>query len=163
MNDKCLKRSRREETPSLNFNPRANSASAGMSRNSGSAFKSSSIGRANKLVQFKKRSLFPCSLKAAYTKTYEKNLGYKEYKNTKTSPPCFSPSCYTFIKEGVRWRRRKERCLKSLKGGPQFFKLALMPNIFIRAAPVPWRHVSRSSLHLSLLQPPACEVHFPAY
>lgn len=46
----------------------------GESRDSGSAFTSSPIGLANKLVQFKKRPLYSCSLKAAYTKTYEKNL-----------------------------------------------------------------------------------------
>lgn len=55
---------------------------------SGSAFRSSPIGLANKLVQFKKRPLNSCSLKAAYTKnkktktTYEKNLRYQELQNT---------------------------------------------------------------------------------
>lgn len=81
---------------------KARTEPAGMSRNSGSAFISSPIGLANKLVQFKKRPSYSCSLKAAYTKTYEKNLWYKEFQNTKNFTLTLSPSCYTFIKEGVR-------------------------------------------------------------
>lgn len=46
---------------------KAPTAPAGVSRNSCSAFISSPIGRTNKIVQFKKRPLISCSLKAAYT------------------------------------------------------------------------------------------------
>lgn len=103
MNAQCL-RSQRGDTLTQRWlsNPEAHTAPAGMSRNAGSAFISSPIGLANKLVQYKKRPLYLCSLKAAYTKSYEKNLWYKEFPKTwKTSPWCLSPSCYTFIKEGV--------------------------------------------------------------
>lgn len=73
MNGQCLRSQRQHSlTLSTHFNPEACTAPAGLSRNS--AFRSSLIGLANKLVQFKKRPLYSCSLKAAYTKTYEKNL-----------------------------------------------------------------------------------------
>lgn len=72
---------------------------------SGSAFMRSPIGLANKLVQFKKRPLvFMLSESCLHKKTYEKNLWYKEFQNTrkKLHLDVLSPSCYTFIKEGVR-------------------------------------------------------------
>lgn len=89
MNGQCLTSQRRETLTSRSrFNPKkkkksSHSTGCRMSRNSGSAFISSPIGLANKLVQFKKRPSYSCSLKAAYTKTYEKNLWYKEFQNTK--------------------------------------------------------------------------------
>lgn len=99
MNGQCL-RSPRGDTLTLSphFNPKDYTAPAGTSRNS--ALIRCPIGLANKLVQFKERPLYSCSLKAAYTKTYEKNLWY--FKTRKTSPWRLSPSCVTFIKEGRR-------------------------------------------------------------
>lgn len=125
----------------------------GMNRSSGSAYIRSPIGLANKLVQFKERPLYSCSLKAAYThtkkRTYEKNLWYKEFfKTRKTSPWRLSPSCYTFIKEGVKRRREKERRSKV----PQFFQVDVTPNVFMWAALVSPAEVTRSCLRPSLLQ-----------
>ncbi len=85
----------REDTPS-------DTAPAGMSRSSVSAFISSPIGLANKLVQFKKRPLYSCSLKAAYTKTYEKNLWYKEFQNTKNFTLTFKSILLYIHKRGCK-------------------------------------------------------------
>lgn len=68
---------------SSNLYPKPCTTPAEISRNSSPAYISSPIGLANKLVQFNKRPLYSCSLKAAYTKTYERNLWYKEFQNTK--------------------------------------------------------------------------------
>lgn len=53
-----------------------------------SAFISSPIGLANKLVQFKKRPLYSCSLKAAYTQKnpMRRTSDIKNFKTRKTSP-----------------------------------------------------------------------------
>lgn len=54
-----------------------------------SAFISSPIGLANKLVQFKKRPLYPCSLKAAYTQKknpMRRTSDIKNFKTRKNSP-----------------------------------------------------------------------------
>ena len=113
------------------------------------------IGLANKLVQFKKRPLYSCSLKAAYTKTYEKNLWYKEFQNTKNFTSTFKSILLYIHKRGSKIKMtEKERCskvveadLSSWNGGD------VMPQIFIWAAPVTAGDVTHSCLHPSLLQP----------
>lgn len=77
----------------------------------------------------------------------------KNFKTWKTSPWCLSPSCYTFIEEGLRerWQRRKD-VQKSCKLTSVFQVGVWCPIIFIWAAPLLTR-VTHSCLHPSLLQP----------
>lgn len=107
MNGQCLRSQRQHSlTLSTRFNPEAYTAPAVLSRNS--AFRSSLIGLANKLVQFKKRPLYSCSLKAAYTKTYEKNLWYKELQNTKNFTLTFKSILLYIHKRGCKINMTEE-------------------------------------------------------
>lgn len=103
---------------SSHFNPKSYTAPAGTSRNS--ALISSPIGLANKLVQFKKRPLYSCSLKAAYTKTYEKNLWYS--KTRKTSPWRFKSILLYIHKRGCKIKMTEGKTFRSHVSWPQFFK-----------------------------------------
>lgn len=105
-------------TWSSHFNPKSYTAPAGTSRNS--ALISSPIGLANKLVQFKKRPLYSCSLKAAYTKTYEKNLWYS--KTRKTSPWRFKSILLYIHKRGCKIKMTEGKTFRSHVSWPQFFK-----------------------------------------
>lgn len=87
-----------------------------------SAFISSPIGLANKLVQFKKRPLYSCSLKAAYTqkKPYEKNLWYQEFQNTKNFTLTLKSILLYIHKRGLKIKTtEKEKVLEiwPLQGG----------------------------------------------
>lgn len=115
------------------------------------------IGLANKLVQFKKRPLYSCSLKAAYTKTYEKNLWYKEFQNTKNFTSTFKSILLYIHKRGCKIKMtEKERRskvmevdLSSYKGGRDAPNLHLScscqsrkrhPFLSPPFSPVAWKH-----------------------
>lgn len=51
-----------------------------------------------------------------HKKPMKRTSDKKNSKTRKTSPWCLSPSCYTFIKEGLRWRwQRRKAGQKSCK------------------------------------------------
>lgn len=113
INGQCFRSQRRRTltTCEITLRPKANTAPAGLSRNT--AFISSPIGLANKLVQFKRRPLYSCSLKAAYTKTYEKNLDIKEFQNTKNFTLTFKSILLYIHKRGCKIKMtEKKRCSK---------------------------------------------------
>lgn len=89
---------------SSHFKPRASTAPAGMSRSSGSAYIRSPIGLANKLVQFKERPLYSCSLKAAYTKKkpMRRTSDIKNFKTQKNFTLTFKSILLYIHKRGCK-------------------------------------------------------------
>lgn len=78
------------------------------------------IGSADEIVQFKQRSLYSCSLKAAYTKPMRRTSDDSKWK---VHLDVFKPSCITFTRGDQR--RKGETRLLSFETSPILFSTLL--------------------------------------